>query len=439
MSEEKEVEEEEKQEEAKEQETTEQLPVEELIKKIQELEEQLKEVKKDYEGLHSMYEEVIENMKEEKPEGEEVKFPTFEEWLKDLYEKMKKEAEEEPKYPYYPYYPYPKYPKYPGMTIIKLAKEEEKSQEEEAKGEGAVEMTEEAKLREKAEKIAERLRGNKKIKEQWTTPVFKSDHEIVGHARQFCRIDRLLEGKPGDTVHIATVRDFDFGPWGDYGAATLADETGTDVIAFDSATVKESGVQFYLKKHLVEKADANVVEMVNEVVRRAAARAEDALILNTIYNTSDILALDKSAAGVDFDADWIPEIVSTFQENGVDVQPGDIVLFICPEMYEALLKDIAGAMGLVFARPDVVQKGRITEFMGVPIRVVSKSILPNDGTNYYAIAWKKNAVTLAPKRDVEIETEPDVANRRTLVVATHAAACVLANPKYGMKIKTQVT
>lgn len=299
-------------------------------------------------------------------------------------------------------------------------------------------VVQEGELREKYEKIAECLRKGIKLTEQWTAPVIKASHEVLGHAREFCKVDRLLENKAGDTVNVATVRDFDLGAFGTYGSPTLGDETGTEVIAFTSATLEEAGVKFYMKKHLTEKADANVVELVNEVSRRAVLRAEDKKVLSDIYGTTGILSIDKSGAGVDFDADWVAEIISEFTENGVDVEPNDLVLFIEPAMHEALMKDVAGSMGLVFARPDVIQKGRLTEFMGVTLRVVSHSILPDDGTKVYAIVWKKGSYTLAPKRDFLIETDPDPANRQTLTVVTTACAGILANPKCGLKLKSQI-
>lgn len=411
---------------------------EELIAKIASLEEELAEARKDRETLHDMWEEVISNLKEASEEAgeetEEEDFPTFEKWLRDLYEHTKSELEKKKKYPYYPYYPYPRY----RCPKAHLEAEEGTEEEEDLpEGEGAI-STEDSELREKYDKIAESLRHGDRIREQWTAPTVLASHEIIGHAREFCKVDTLLEDKPGDTVNIATVRDFDLGAWGTYGSPTLADERGSEVIAFDSATVQEAGVKFYMKKHLTEKADSNVVDLVNEVARRAVLRAEDTKVLADIYGTTGILSIDKSAAGVDFDADWVAEIISQFQENGVDVSPGDLVLFIEPAMHEALMKDVAGSMGLVFARPDVIQKGVLTEFMGVTIRVVSHDILPDDGTKAYAIAWKKGAYTFAPKRDFLIETDPEPANRQTLTVVTTAAAGLLANPKYGLKLKTQI-
>jgi len=289
------------------------------------------------------------------------------------------------------------------------------------------------------EKILQKLRRFEPIvKEIWCPPVVKSSHEIVGHCQEFCRVIGMTD-KPGDIVNIPRVRDFSLGSWGTYGSPTLQDETGTDVIDFVQSTVQEAGVKFVLKPHLVEKADSNVTQLIEELARKAVIRAIDSKVLSDIANTTGVLSIDKSSASTDFDADWIAEIIAEFQGNGVDVQPGDLTLFLSPEMYESLLKDVAGAMSLVFARPDVVKSGRITEFMGVTIRVVSKATLPTSGSNYCAIAFKKQGYTLAIKRNFSIESDPDPANRQTLMVVTAAVAGALANPKYGCKIITPVT
>ncbi|RLG79713.1 MAG: hypothetical protein DRO09_04055 [Thermoprotei archaeon] len=453
MSDKKEEKVKEKEEAPKEEQQEQTPPIEELMKqieKIKELEEQLKEIKADYEGLHSMYEEVIENLKSiTEGKEEDIEIPSFEEWLQHVYEDLVEKLEEAKKKKkkkkkgaklavYYPYYPYPA-PKEKVVVEVETKAPEKEEEPEAPKGEAAVKESEEASLREKSEKIAEMLRNNKPIKEQWMEPIVVGTHEIVGHARDFCRIVKLLSDKPGDTVNIPKVRDFDLGAWGTYGSPTLGDETGTDVISFTTATVQEAGVKFYMKRHLTEKADANVVELVNEVCRRAVLRAEDKKILSDIAGTTGVLSIDKSSASSDFDADWIAEIIAEFQGAGIDVEPNDLVLFISPEMHEALLKDIAGSLGLVFARPDVVQKGLITQFMGVTIRVVSKGTLPQSGSNYCAIAFKKNGYVFCPKRNFLVEADPDPANRRTLIVVTTAAAGALVNPKYGCKVITPVT
>jgi len=341
----------------------------------------------------------------------------------------------------YPYYPYPKAPTNKDDCIAAGGTWDDEQGvcilPKEYLGAGVV--FDEGGLRERYEKVAESLRSNRKVKEQWVAPLVKGTHELVGHVREFLPVTQVITNKPGDTVYAALVRDFDLGDWGTYGSPTLADETGTDIISFDSATVKEAGVKFYLKQHLTEKADSNVIEKINQVSRTAVLRAEDKLVLNAIYGTSNVLSIDKSSESVDFDADWIVEIINEFTANDVHVDPGDVVLFISPEMYEALLKDVAGAMAITFSRPDVIQKGRLTEFMGVTIRVVSKSILPNDGSNVFAIAFKKNGGHIfAPKREFLMETEPDVANRRTLVAVTTACAYALCNPYHGLKVKTPV-
>ena len=322
-------------------------------------------------------------------------------------------------------YAYPYYPEAP----------------ETPKGEAVIYESKE--LREKNEKIAEMLRSGFKIKEQWVTPIVKGTHEIVGHVREFLPVSQVLLNKPGDTVHAAVVRDFDFGDFGTYGSPTLADETGTDVINFVSATVEEAGVKFYMKDHLREKADANIVELINEVCRKAALRAEDKKVLNAIASTTGVLEIDHSTDSSNFDADWIFELIDKYTAAGKSIDPGSVVLFISPSMHEALLKDIAGSLALSYVKPTVVQKGLLTQFAGVTIRVVDPTLLPDDGgspAKKYAVSFLKNkAHIFSPKRELTIQADSDPANRRTLIVATTALAYSLVDPNSGCIIKTPAT
>ena len=421
------------QEEVKEEETKEEteevkeneLTLEEIKAAIDKLRDEFAEEIKD---LEARYEEILENMTEEEKEN-----ASFEDFLRFLFD----EAKRKKKYPYYPYYPYPE---------PKKKKKEAEEAEELPLGEGSVQTEEPSeldKLRERMEKVAEALRTQPKVEEQWAVPIAVTDNEIIGHVREFLRVDKQLMDKPGDTINIGYVNDLDFGDFGTYGSATLANAAGTSVLATTSASVVEAGLYFYVPKKDIEVIDGDVLAKINDMVRRAALRAEDKYILDRLRNAATI-GLDKIEAGVDFDADWIAELISEFQKAGKQVNPGDIVLFISPEMHEALLKDIAGSVGLTFARPDIAKNGRIEEFMGVTIRVVSTDMLP--GVSQTAALQQRCAVALlkgrgtvfAPKRELLVETDKDPIERRTLFVATTALAFGLVDTNCAAYITTQV-
>ena len=101
-------------------------------------------------------------------------------------------------------------------------------------------------------------------------------------------------------------------------------------------------------------------------------------------------------------------------------------------------------MGLVFARPDVVQKGRLTEFMGVDIVVVPKANMPTktvDSTDYKCayLIMKNRAVVFAPKRELLVETERLTKERKVQLTATHTFGCVVIDSNAAVEIITPET
>jgi predicted ATP-grasp superfamily ATP-dependent carboligase len=126
-------------------------------------------------------------------------------------------------------------------------------------------------------------------------------------------------------------------------------------------------------------------------------------------------------------------------QEGKSVEPGDCLLVINAKMYEALLKDIAGSQPLVFARPDVVQKGVVTEFMGVKI-LVSNYLPEHDGTNHKKSAYliHKNALVFAPKRELLLETERNTAARSIKLTGSLTFGVAVLDNKAVCEIKTPV-
>jgi len=416
-------------EETPETEEKEEKPVEIKVD-FSELEDKLS---KELEGLRKLYDEIIANL----PKEDKETFPDFETWLKDFYEELQAEQKRRKKYPYpYPY-PYPcpprwRYP-YPYGPTPKT-----KATEELPEGAGIVteskEDEEKKKIRKEKQKIIEALKDKTKLRETWMKQLVDvTTKEVTGHLRDLMLITKVLPDQPGLKVEVPFVQDFDFDAWG-APPITLTD-AGT-IWGSKEYSVQEAGRKFAVPDHIIEQLDLNLLEALEEKFEVAAYRSEDKLILDTIVATTDILTLDKSGTGLAFDADWVAEGIRAFEEAGKDVEPGDLVLVLTPAQYEALVKDIAGSLGLSFARPDIIQKGRLTEFMGVEIRVVGKDIMPGSATNEYAVMFFKNRVVFAPKRAIRIESERMPQERRTWLVGTHAAACGVPDPKVCLRITT---
>jgi len=131
-----------------------------------------------------------------------------------------------------------------------------------------------------------------------------------------------------------------------------------------------------------------------------------------------------------FNIAWSADAIGKLVLKGKDVHPGECLLVLNPQAYITLLKDLAAttATAVAYARPDIIQKGLIEEYLGVRI-VVSGNIMRSDmasgiggGATTYQVNFlmrPKRALALAPKRDILIETDKIIASRTLRIVATH--------------------
>ena len=331
---------------------------------------------------------------------------------------------------YYNEYPYKKkkkkkkYPYYPGP------------EDELPEGQGAVSEPQDwANL----EKIAESIKNPSSLREQWEpTCVDITTKEVTGHLRDLCMLSQVIKGKAGDVVNIPYVKDFDLEILTNVGDSISAETT--DLIGSVPTVLGEAAFYTTLNYSDLEKLNANVLAKLEEKTRTAALRAEDQVILDLLMADADVTELDKSAQ-TNFDADFVADATTSMRGAGKEVEPGDCAIVLSAKFYDDLMKDVMGSMSLVFARPDVIQKGRLTEFLGVEVRIAG--YLPEwDVTNHYVAAYlikKKASVAFAPKRDLLIETEKLTKERKLQLTGSHTFGKVVFDPKAAVEIKIGTT
>jgi HK97 family phage major capsid protein len=315
----------------------------------------------------------------------------------------------------------------------KQAEEGEKESVEEAKGKGVI-PTEDPAV-EVRRRIAESLKAGS-LKEQWTAPLDKLTAELRANLRRFITVSEVLVGKPGDTVNVPYVSDFDMDLVSVGG--TLTEATG--IYGTTTVTLVEAGKYTQVPYADIEKIDADLLARIENVFARAAVRAEDRKILDTIIADANVPEVDKSAETVAFKAAWVAEALGKLLEQGKQVDPGRCVLVLSPGMYEALLSDIAGTQAFAFARPDVAKTGLVGQFMGVNV-VVAGYLPEHDTVNHYLSAFliTPGAVVLAPKRELLVETERDTVARKVKITGTHTFGVSLVDNKAVVEIKTSST
>jgi HK97 family phage major capsid protein len=304
---------------------------------------------------------------------------------------------------------------------------------EEARGKGVIETL--PSTTETRRRIAESLKAGS-LKEQWTAPMDVLTKELRANLRRFVTITEILVGKAGDTVNVPYVSDFDMDLVSVGGALTEA----TGIYGTTTVTLVEAGKYTQVSYGDIEKINADLLAKIENVFARAAVRAEDRKILDTIIADADVPEVDKSAAAEAFKAAWIVEALGKLLEQGKQVEPGRCVLVLSANMYEALLSDIAGTQAYAYARPDVAETGLVGQFMGVNV-VVAGYLPEHDTANHYLSAFliAPGAVVLAPKRELLIETERDTVARKVKITGTHTFGVSLIDNKAVVEIKTSST
>lgn len=283
-------------------------------------------------------------------------------------------------------------------------------------------------------RIVESLKCGRSIREQWETPLIQPTAptaSLINHVY----VSRELEARRvpvGSVVHIPVVKDVEAEVLSAPGGALTTRMGLYEVI---SASVEEVGVTTEIGYHVIEQLSEDLLAAIESVFQRAILRAMDKSILDKIAARNDVPVLDRSSGQSCFEATYIAEAMEVISSHGKDARPQDFILVINPTQHAALCKDIVKSQALVFARPDIIRDGIITEFMGV--RILVSGYLPQvEGGKKCAILMHRNAVVVAPQRNILIETERDAQKRLIKLTGTATFAAAIVDPKAICKIMT---
>lgn len=294
------------------------------------------------------------------------------------------------------------------------------------------------------EKVLESIRniGSMKAKqmtEEWTIalPLYHQA-ELRAGLRDHVWTTMINAGAdtPGDIARIPYVRDFDFEILGAVGAAFAGETTG--LLDSLTTTLYEAGAWSDIEYFLLERFDANTLDMLNQSFTRAAVRAEDAAIMtlvnaltNTMYaNCGEAGAaltgtVGRSTGPAAFYAANIPQALGKLLGMGKQVLPSECVLYITGRPYAALLEELAASQAIAYAVPSIITQGEVEKYLGVKILVGGYKTWnqrTNAATGTVELAYLmrgRRAVALAPKRDILIQTDPQIATREMRIAGSH--------------------
>ena len=100
-------------------------------------------------------------------------------------------------------------------------------------------------------------------------------------------------------------------------------------------------------------------------------------------------------------------------------------MYLTPSAYGALLEELTASQVISYAAPTIITQGLIERLFGVKIVVGSyrpsqQRTNTNTGTVDLCYLMRgKRAVALAPKRDILIETDKQIATRKLRLTASH--------------------
>jgi len=295
-------------------------------------------------------------------------------------------------------------------------------------------------------KLVEQLQNISKgdIKEQWSIVIPNyTDAELAGHLRDYVFVSDVIKGKIGDIVEIPYVKDFDF----EFVAVGGAFTGKTGLIGTLTTTLKEAGTYFDAAYEDIEKIDQNLLDELNRTFAHAAVRAEDAHLMDEFWQatTNSFAGTINMPHTIDtyFESEWIPDAIGKLLAEGKEVHPGDLVLWITAEPYGALLQELAASQIIPYARPDVITKGMVEDYLGV--RIVVGGLATHDSLNEpaggssYEVAYvfrAKRALALAPKRDILIETDRIIKTRKLTITGSHTFGTEMLDCRECVRIMT---
>lgn len=285
-----------------------------------------------------------------------------------------------------------------------------------------------------------------KLEEQWTVviPNYRQK-EIKANLRDYVYVSEVLKTEPGDVLNIPYVSDVDFEQLGAVGNAFAATWAEASLMSSLTTTLYEAGGYADLSYYLIERFNQNLLEEINSVLATAAVRSEDRKIMELVEaltSTNFAGNVTRSTGDAYFYSGNIPAALRLLLNTGKNVKPNDCVLYLTPAAYGALLAEIAASQVFAFASPSLINQGVVEKLLGVGIVVGGfkpdqQRTNANTGTVDLCFLMRgKRAVALAPKRELLIETQKQIATRKLRITASHTFGVKVLDAKEIVRIWT---
>jgi hypothetical protein len=254
-----------------------------------------------------------------------------------------------------------------------------------------------------------------------------------------------MKVNPGDVLNIPYVSDVDFEQLGSVGNAFAATWAEASLMSSLTTTLYEAGGYSDLSYYLIERFNQNLLEEINSVLAHAAVRSEDKKIMQlveAITSTNFAGNVTRFTGSANFYSSNIPAALKLLLNTGKRVTPDQCVLYLTPAAYGALLTEIMASQVFAFASPNLVNQGIIEKLIGVGIVVGGyrpSQQRTNQATGTVDLCFLmrgKRAIALAPKRDLLIETQKQIATRKLRITSSHTFGIKVLDAKEIVRIWT---
>lgn len=313
---------------------------------------------------------------------------------------------------------------------------------------------------ETAKKLVESIRNVKsegwRLAEQWTVAVPNyTTKELGAHLRDHVWVTEILKGEQGDVANIPYVMDFDFSILGSVGAAFAATIPEASLIGSVTTTLYEAGAYSDISYYLLERFDSNLLEQLNAAFANAAVRAEDQEIMTLVDaltgtnyaggyagGATNANAVGRGTGSAYFYAANIPAAMGKLLATGKAVRPSECLLYMTANAYKALLEELVASQVIAYAVPSVITQGLVEVLFGVKIVVggyrtyACRNGAATGTVDLCYLMRSRRAIALAPKRDILIETDKQIAVRKLRITGSHTFGVKILSGKEIVRIWT---
>lgn len=268
--------------------------------------------------------------------------------------------------------------------------------------------------------------------------------------RQYGQFQEIPTGSNTARFYRITVPD----------AGAITESPTTDITAIThtltaiSVTCAVRGWRQVVEKNELEDFPASFLNALRETARLEAIRDEHRLIVQDLAATdhdfggtttapyhiggSDGVATTTTTeedADGELDEDGITFAKRYLEELGNDTSPGNLIAFISPRAFEALISSTGLSEYTMIGNASITRLGKLEMLYGVDI-VVSNELLAANNATRNLVCVKGKAWGLASQRNMEIEFQKQIAGQYWDVVWTHRIGVDIIDPNAYIIVST---